>query len=218
MPQITIDGSPVTVAMSPAEAAGLGAARSRVMAQLQPGPDQSPDTQMSERPGYIGDDIEYLQSVVQSWVSHNSANASDVSACVARCLASWSDAPVDPDVQPEAEPLSPEAQKAALIAWALDRRWRKEVGGVTVNGILVPTDDRAKLLLLGAAQSMADGSSAPLVVAGVNYGLMSKAQFQAINDAVVAHVQATFPVLASVIAGINDGTITSTTEIEGAFA
>ena len=101
-----------------------------------------------------------------------------------------------------------------LVAYATDKRWRVETGGISFNGILVPTDDRAKLLLLGAATNMAPGSSAPLIVAGVNYGTLTDVQFKAINAAVIAHVQATFSVLASVLAAITAGTITTTQQID----
>jgi hypothetical protein len=89
---------------------------------------------------------------------------------------------------------------------------------MSLGGVPVPTDDRAKLLLLGAAQSMADGSSAPLVIGGIVYGTKTKAEFQAINSAVVAHVQSTFPKLATALAGIADGTITTTEQINGIIA
>ena len=101
-----------------------------------------------------------------------------------------------------------------LVAYSTDKRWRVETGGISFNGILVPTDDRAKLLLLGAATNMAPGSSAPLIVAGVNYGTLTDVQFKAINAAVIAHVQATFSVLASVLAAITAGTITTTQQID----
>ena len=101
-----------------------------------------------------------------------------------------------------------------LMAYAALKRWQVETRGTMFNGILVPTDDRAKLLLLGASSGMADGSSAPLIVGNINYGMMTKAQFQAASSAVIAHVQATFPVLASAISGINASTITTTAQID----
>ena len=201
---------------SPTEISGLRQARSTAMSSLLPAEGQSADTPFADRPGYIASNTDWLASVIQEWATRESADGPAIQACIARALASWSGAPAPAETP--AEPLSPEAEKARLVAYALDKRWRLEVGGVTVGGVHVPTDDRAKLLLLGAAQSMADGSSAPLVVAGVNYGLMSKAQFQAINSAVVAHVQSTFPKLATSLTGIADGSITTTTEIDEAFA
>lgn len=113
---------------------------------------------------------------------------------------------------------SPEPDGTDLVAYATFKRWQKEVGGVTLNGVPVPTDDRAKLLILGAAQTMAVDDVAPLVISGVNYGEMSGAQFRAINAAVVAHVQATFPILAGVLEAITAGAITTTAAIDAAFA
>lgn len=103
-----------------------------------------------------------------------------------------------------------------LRAYAVDKRWRVEIGGTTVNGILVPTDDSAKLKLLGAAMTLADNASTPLVIRGVSYGVMSGAQIKALNAAVINHVQATFPVLAAVLASIEAGTIATTAQIDAA--
>ena len=214
--QITINGQSYTHDASPEQIAGLGQARSNVMSQLQPGEGQTADTPLAERPGYIGDDTAWLQATVQAWATRENADAAAIQACMERCLVSWSGVPA-PEAPPP-EPLSPEAEKARLVAYASNKRWQVEVGGLSLGGVNVPTDDRAKLLLLGSSQSMADGSSAPLVIAGVNYGSKTKAEFQAINAAVVAHVQSTFPKLATAIAGIAAGTITTTTQIDGTFA
>lgn len=208
---ITVAGTDYTHDATPAQVAGLGAARSRVMSQLQPGEGQTADTPLSDRPGYIADDVAYLQSLI---ATHCERTGDDPQEVMERCLISWADEPAPPPAEPE--PVSPEARKAQLVAYAIDKRWRVEVGGINLGGVQVPTDDRAKLLLLGAAQSMADGSSAPLVIAGVNYGSKTKAEFQAINAAVVAHVQATFPVLASVIADIYADSITTEDQIDAA--
>ncbi len=105
-----------------------------------------------------------------------------------------------------------------LVAYAANKRWQKEVGGVVINGMPVPTDDRAKLLILGAAQTLADEATAPFVVNGVNYGTFTGVQFQAVNSAVVAHVQATFMTLATVLAGIAGNSVTTTAQIDAAFA
>jgi hypothetical protein len=124
-------------------------------------------------------------------------------------MASWS--------TDQTPPANPEPAALDLRAYAADKRWRVEVGGLVLNGVTIPTDDRAKLLLLGAAQSMADGSSASLVINGVNYGMFSKAQFQAINAAVVEHVQETFGALATILAGIDGGTITTQAQVDAVF-
>lgn len=105
----------------------------------------------------------------------------------------------------------------ALVNYATGKRWLVETGGINMSGIPVPTNDRAKLLILGAATSMPPGSSAPMVIAGVNYGILTDEQFKAINVAVIAHVQKTFQTLASVLDGIAADTVTTTDQIDVAF-
>ena len=63
---------------------------------------------------------------------------------------------------------------------------------------------------------MADGSSAPLIVNGVNYGVMPKSAFVAINAAVIGHVQRSFASFAIVLTAIAAGTITTTAQIDAA--
>lgn len=208
---ITINGQQYSHNASPAEEAALDAVWSARMADLPPGEGQDADTPAAERPGYHATPTVYLQWAIE----HSYTEGMDVAAVMAGALASWAGNPVEPS--PDV-PLSPEQEKQRLRAYAINKRWRVEIGGTTVNSIPVPTDDRAKLLLLGAANSMADGSSAPLVINGVNYGTLTKAQFQAINTAIVAHVQNTVTTLASVLASIDSGTITTTTQIDEAFA
>ena len=113
---------------------------------------------------------------------------------------------------------APVPTAAALKAYATAKREEKENSGTTMGPVPVPTHDRAKLLILGAAQTMADTDTSPFVVGGVNYGNLTGLQFQAANAAVVAHVQGTFATLATVIAAIDAGTITTTAAIDEAFA
>jgi hypothetical protein len=209
--QITIDGQAYEHAATNEQAAALNAIWSTEMASLKPGPNQDSNTSPSERPCYIATPAEYLQFVI----GDIHAPGMDVAAKMASTLASYAGS------APEPSPDVPETndqRRTRLTAYALDKRWRVEVGGVTLGGVQVPTDDRAKLLLLGAAQSMADGSSAPLVIAGVNYGSKTKAEFQSINAAVVVHVQSTFPKLATALADIASDTITTTAQIDTLFA
>lgn len=163
---------------------------------------------------YCADNAEYLMFVLGRWVASNpEPTLADLQATLERALASYA-GENPPAAIVDAGPPS----VAALKAYAAQKRWEKEVGGIVINGVPVPTDDRAKLLLLGAAQSMPDGSSSNLVIGGVDYGSFTKAQFQAINAAVVAHVQATFPLLASVLTAIEAGTITDKAGVDAAFA
>ena len=110
------------------------------------------------------------------------------------------------------------SESVDLLSYANQKKWEKEVGGIVWNGITVPTDDRAKLLILGAAMTLADAETSPMVVAGVNYGMLTGTQFRALNAAVVAHVQATIATMAEVVADIAAQTITTAAEIDAAFA
>lgn len=122
------------------------------------------------------------------------------------------------DLPPEAEPEPPPPLN--LTAYAADRRWQKEIGGIVVGSIPVATDDRSKLMITGARVAAmadpgwstvwhgADGNSYPIDVAAM----------VAISDAVQAHVNATFAAFAAVKAAIEAGEITTAAEVDAAFA
>jgi len=212
---VTAGGHTVSVTVSDAgQIAALHAEQARHNASLTVPEGES----VEDHDDYCHGEGDYLNWVMRSWAQGNAgATEQNVRDTIGNALASYAGQnPPEVLVEPESGPPSVNA----LIAYAAQRRWEKEVGGITMSGVPVPTDDRAKLLLLGAAESMADGSSAPLVIGGVNYGTMSKAQFQAINAAVVAHVQSTFATLATVVAAISADppTITDKAGIDGAFA
>lgn len=118
-----------------------------------------------------------------------------------------------PEPPPPPEPL-PLKEHAAF------RRWETEVGGITVSGIPLYTDDRSKTLLMGArlrAQSDPDLIERWTAADGNVYPLTS-AQIIGLSDAVAAHVSACFGVFADVVAGIDDGSITTHDEIDALFA
>lgn len=124
-----------------------------------------------------------------------------------------------PEVQALAADL-PSARKSVLLAYAADLRWRKEVGGITVSGVPVATDDRAKVMITGARVAAtvdpqwstvwhgADGNTYPVDAAAMI----------TISDEVQAHVNTGFATFAAVKADIEAGTITATAEIDAAFA
>lgn len=111
----------------------------------------------------------------------------------------------------------PAASVAALKAYAADVRWRKETGGTTVGGIAIPTDDRTKVLLMGAALGMADEDTASYVV-GATSTMLTGAQFKELYAGLIAHVQMCFDAQATVIAGIDDGSIATRAQIDEAFS
>jgi len=112
------------------------------------------------------------------------------------------------------------AHPAELLAYAADARWRLETGGITVAGVPVLTDDRSKLMIAGARlAAMADPAwTTPWHGADGGIYPLDAAAIVAISDAVSAHVQASFSTFATVKAAIASGAITTTAEIEAAFA
>lgn len=105
-----------------------------------------------------------------------------------------------------------------LIAYAATKRWQQEVGGILYNGLTIPTNDRAKLLVLGAAMTLEDDATVPFIVGGVVYDKLSGTDFRALNAAITKHVQLSFAALASVLASIADGTIKTETDVDTVFA
>lgn len=116
-----------------------------------------------------------------------------------------------------AAPALPAPTVDELKSYAADVRWKKETGGTVVGGIAIPTDDRAKVLLLGAATSMAPDATAKYIVGNASVTLTGT-QFAALYAGLVAHVQACFETQDVVISQIDAGTITTKAEIDGAFA
>ena len=112
-----------------------------------------------------------------------------------------------------------ERRKPALISYARNKRWEVEVGGTLVSGIPVSTDDRSKLMIIGARVAAAADPAWSTVWQGADgqpYPVNAEAML-AISDAVQAHTNATFTALAGVLSGIDAGTITTRAQIDGAF-
>jgi hypothetical protein len=107
-----------------------------------------------------------------------------------------------------------------LLAYAADKRWQAEIGGIVVSGVPVATDDRSKILITGArVAAMLDAAWSTIWhgADGQTYPVDAAAMV-AISDAVQAHVNAGFDIFATVKAAIEAGSITSTSEIDAAFA
>lgn len=100
-----------------------------------------------------------------------------------------------------------------LVAFIAEKRWRVETGGVPFGGMILPSDDRAKMLIMGAAGAMANGDSAPFVMGGTIVTLTG-AQFKAAHAAIVAHVQACFTKQAQLLAERSAGSITTVEQVE----
>lgn len=82
------------------------------------------------------------------------------------------------------------AEKVAALA---ARRYEAEIGGVTVGGIAVATDDRAKIMIAGARiKAEVDPNATFRWKTAAGFVDLMAAQLIAISDAVLAHVQACF--------------------------
>lgn len=107
-----------------------------------------------------------------------------------------------------------------LAAYAAAARWAKETGGIAVAGVPVATDDRSKLMIIGARVAASANPSWSTIWQGADgntYPIDVTAMI-AISDAVAAHVAACFAAFSTVLAGIKAGTVTTTAQIDAAFA
>lgn len=110
--------------------------------------------------------------------------------------------------------------KVQLKAYAADLRWRREIGGILVAGLPVATDDRSKMMILGARVAAAANPDWVTVWHGADGGSypINAAAMVAISDAVQAHVNQWFATFSIVDAAIVTGEITTKAEIDAAFA
>lgn len=122
-------------------------------------------------------------------------------------------------VEGEVVVFDPSPPVVDLVAYAADRRWRNEVGGIVIAGIPIATDDRAKLMITGArVAAMADPNwSTEWHGTDGNTYPVDAATMVMISDAVQRHVNASFATFAQVKAEIGAGTITATDQIDAAF-
>jgi hypothetical protein len=119
---------------------------------------------------------------------------------------------------PEPEPIG--MTEAELIAYAADLRWRREIGGITVAGVPLATDDRAKLMITGARVAAMADPSWSTVWHGSDSQVypVDAAAMITISDAVQAHVNAGFATFAAVKNAIEAGTIKTTAAIDASFS
>lgn len=114
---------------------------------------------------------------------------------------------------------TPPAPTVNLAEYAADRRFGVETGGVIVNGVAVATDRDSQAMISGAyAYIQKRPTSAIKFKASSGFVTLDAATVEAIALAVGDHVQACFAKEAEVLAGVAGGSITSTAQIDAAFA
>ena len=150
---ITLSGQAYTLTTSDdAQIAAIGACRQRFNDALPQTVKQGEEDVAN--PDLLPDNAAYLEYVFGHWAAANPGfTEADLQAAAASAFANYA-GQIPPEQAIEQAELTGDALKAALRAYAADKRWRVEVGGITINGVSVPTDDRAKLLLFGAAMCM----------------------------------------------------------------
>lgn len=118
---------------------------------------------------------------------------------------------------PYGRSLWPVPLKERLSAYVADKRWQVETGGIVVGGLPVATDDRSKIMIIGArVKAAADGDFTTEWKTQAGFVSIDASTIVAISDAVLAHVDACFAAEAVVLAAIEAGTITTTAEIDTA--
>ncbi|SCD23648.1 DUF4376 domain-containing protein [Brucella inopinata] len=117
---------------------------------------------------------------------------------------------------PAAEP----GETIDLPAYAAQKRWETEVGGIEINGLTVATDDRSKTMISGARVAAQNDPqfSTQWKAADGTFTTINAAAVIAISDAMLAHVSNCFAIEARVLADIEAGTISTVEEIDAAFA
>lgn len=130
------------------------------------------------------------------------------------------DATADPE-NPGKWIATPKANlKDSLKAHAAAKRWEKEVGGITVGDMFIPTDERTRSVLTSAWASakLDPGFFIPdwKVAPGV-YVPLDNATIIAIAEAVRDHTRACFSLNKDVDALIDSGEITTFEAVDKAF-
>ncbi len=118
-----------------------------------------------------------------------------------------------------APPPPPPPTADVLRAYSAAARFAKETGGIKVGNAPIATDRESQAMITGAlagAQLNPNITAAWKTTSG--FVTINAAQINAIATAVLAHVQACFAAEQQVDDAITSGTITTTAQVDQAFA
>lgn len=106
-----------------------------------------------------------------------------------------------------------------LIEYAAKVRWETETGGIEVGNIPVHTDDRSKLMLMGARLEAMENPQIQKSWVGADGVVrnLTAGQLVALSNAVANHVSACFERYAEVKAAIEAGTVYTRSDVRIAF-
>lgn len=106
-----------------------------------------------------------------------------------------------------------------LVDYSKKARYRKETSTLTVGPVSVAMDDRSKSLILGSYISAQRDPAWTTIWQAENGAFpVDAATMTTVFDAMTARISACFTAYASVAQGIAGGTITTTEQIDAAFA
>ncbi len=112
-----------------------------------------------------------------------------------------------------------EAARGRLLAYAADRRWQIETGGIDIGGARIATDRNAQGMIAAAYQmAMAEPEETVLFKAASGWIEIDAAQMIAIGLAVGRHVRACFRKERAIGMEIEAGRIVDAAGVDAAFA
>lgn len=116
--------------------------------------------------------------------------------------------------------LAPFGLYLDLKAYAADVRYREETGGAVVNGSAYLTDRETQAKMTAAVVMTQVNPAVTLEwkLADRSFVSLDAADMLQVAQAVGAHVQEAFAKEATVVAGINAGTITTKAQVDAAFS
>jgi hypothetical protein len=127
---------------------------------------------------------------------------------------------IDPPLTQSAyDAVAGEVLRALLLDHSASARWRKETGGINLAGQPIATDRESQGLISGAfalVQQQPETTIRFKTPSG--FVTLDAAQMTVIAIAVAQHVQACFAIEADIAGDIASGEITTTAEIDAAFA
>ena len=168
-------------------------------------------------PDLLPDDESYLNHVFGHWAAANPGfDQAALDAVAASAFASYANQ--NPPEQVVQQPLEGDALKTALKAYAAARRYAIETGGITLNGLAIPTDRETQSKLSGAVLAFQAGALSGAIDWKTSAGWvqLDQAAVTGLASAVAAHVQRSFSTEKTVSEAVDAGTITTAAEIDAA--
>lgn len=166
----------------------------------------------------LATDADYLTFVFSAWAGANAGfSDADLQAAAANAFASYANQN-PPEQIVEQAPLTGDALKAALKAYAAQKRYQVETGGMTVMGMPIPTDREIQSKLSGAVLAFQAGALTGSIdwKTAAGWATLDQTTVTALASAVAAHVQTAFSNEKAVSVAIDAETITTIDQINAA--